>query len=199
MKRLLCAMLMLYSINTFAANCTVNDSDIADEYSGGCKNGLAHGKGVAQGKDKYEGMFKNGNANGYGIYTWATGDRYEGQWQDNKLNGKGIYTWVNGGRYEGQWQDGHRNGYGIYNSNGTREEGEWQHGKLVSKVHNKRACDRLYAGKKVKASVSGLVNLFGIKSEDAIVVGFSREDGVATVQSINNSQMIGEVPCDELQ
>jgi len=200
MNKFFCAMLMLYSINTFAANCTVNDSDISGEYSGGCKNGLAHGKGVAQGRDRYEGVFNNGIEHGKGYYSWADGRRYKGDWRNGKQNGKGIYTWSNGDRYEGEFLNDKMHGYGVYYfADGKRQEGEWQNNKLVSQVHNKHACDRLYAGKKVKASVSGLVNLFGIKNEDAIIIGLSKENGVATVQSINNSQMIGEVPCDELQ
>lgn len=139
MNKFFCAMLMLYSINTFAANCTVNDSDIADEYSGGCKNGLANGKGVGHGKDKYEGMFKNGNKHGKGTYTWANGDRYEGQWQDDNKHGKGTHTWPSGDRYEGMYANGKKHGHGIYYQHGIflvqsagYTEGEWEDGRRVS-------------------------------------------------------------------
>lgn len=61
------------------------------------------------------------------------------------------------------------------------------------------ACDNLYAGKVVNAPVSGLVNFFGIKSEKAIILGVSSRNGVATVRSVDNSSMVGELSCESLQ
>lgn len=230
--------------SALAGTCKVNDQDISGDYSGGCVNGFANGKGKAIGRDTYIGNFKQGNKNRSGIYTWASGDRYEGEWKDDKRTGKGTYTYASGNRYEGEWKDGkttgkgtltwsngdrydgdwkddkrtkgiltfangdryegefkedQRNGYGINYDKDGREEGYWENNKLVSRVYDKRACDSLYAGKKVKAPLQGLVTLFGVKTEDAIVVGFSRDAGVATVRSINNSQMVGEVPCETLR
>lgn len=219
MKKLLCAILMLYSINVIAGE-WMADPDTGCQawnvapsegesikWSGSCKNNKANGKGVLQWYrngnegDRFEGVYKNGHMHGKGSYAFANGEQYRGDWRDSRRNGKGVTTWPNGDRYEGEYQDDRRQGYGVYyySSDGKRREGEWQNDKLVAQVHNKRACDRLYAGKKVKATVSGLVNLFGITNEDAIIIGLSKEEGVATVQSLNNSQMIGEVHCDELQ
>jgi len=42
-------------------DCRVNDPDISGSYSGECVVGVAHGKGIAKGRDEYNGAFKNGN------------------------------------------------------------------------------------------------------------------------------------------
>ncbi len=92
--------LLLFSIiglgiNTLFSqdNCKVLKPEIAETYKGGCKKGLAHGKGFANGTDKYEGSFKNGLPNGKGKYTWSTGEVYDGSWKQGKRNGKGKYTY----------------------------------------------------------------------------------------------------------
>ncbi len=122
-----CLFLFEYSS---AATCKVNDSDIAAEYSGDCKNGLANGQGVAKGKDEYKGEFLNGNKHGKGTYNWAKGDRYEGEWKDGKKHGKGTYISANGGRYDGEWRDDKRHGKGtLVTPDGGRYEGEWRDDK----------------------------------------------------------------------
>lgn len=134
MNKIICAMLMLYSVNAFASDCKVNDSDIAGEYSGGCQNGLAHGEGVAKGKDKYEGTFNNGNVHGKGIYTWSTGKRYTGDILNGMAAGKGTFIWANGDRYEGAWVNGERTGKGTFVwANGNRYEGDFVNGKMSGK------------------------------------------------------------------
>jgi hypothetical protein len=70
-------------------DCKVNLPGISDSYSGGCKNGLAQGKGIAQGTDHYEGQFVKGLPEGRGKYTWADGSYYEGQWSEGMRDGKG--------------------------------------------------------------------------------------------------------------
>ena len=62
-----------------------------------------------------------------------------------------------------------------------------------------RACDDLYVGKVVSAPLTGLVTLFGVKSEKAIVLGISHKNKVATVRAVNDSRMVGEVSCSSLQ
>lgn len=89
--------------------CKVLLKEISGTYTGDCKNGLAHGKGVAQGKDRYEGKFKNGLPNGKGVYTWKSGEVYEGNWKDGKRHGLGIYYLVPGNKktaLEGKWANG---------------------------------------------------------------------------------------------
>ena len=77
--------------------CVVLKEEIKGKYQGDCKNGLAHWKGVAIGKDTYEGKFKKGLPNGKGTYRWSTGEVYVGSFRKGKRHGEGVYTFfVNG-------------------------------------------------------------------------------------------------------
>jgi hypothetical protein len=71
------------------SDCKVKLANISGTYIGECKNGLAHGKGAAQGTDFYEGQFVKGLPSGEGIYKWSNGSYYEGQWKDGLREGKG--------------------------------------------------------------------------------------------------------------
>jgi len=89
-------VLFLFAFLVFCSNanaqqseCKVIPENISGSYSGGCKNGLANGKGIAQGVDRYEGRFRNGLPDGNGTYKWATGTYYEGQWKNGKREGMG--------------------------------------------------------------------------------------------------------------
>lgn len=75
-----------YSQNS---DCKVLKPEISGSYQGGCKKGLAQGKGVAQGVDRYEGQFVKGLPDGTGTYKWANGTYYEGQWKNGMRNGEG--------------------------------------------------------------------------------------------------------------
>lgn len=70
-------------------DCKVLLESISGTYEGKCKNGLAHGKGIAQGTDRYEGTFVKGLPSGRGVYKWADGSFYDGEWKDGKKEGKG--------------------------------------------------------------------------------------------------------------
>lgn len=70
-------------------DCIVKLTSISGTYTGGCKNGLAHGTGKAQGIDSYEGKFIKGMPSGEGTYRWSNGSYYEGQWRDGLREGKG--------------------------------------------------------------------------------------------------------------
>jgi hypothetical protein len=104
-------MLLMLTFNAMAQDttaCKVLKEEIAARYKGGCKKGLAHGKGVATGIDRYEGRFKNGLPHGVGIYKWITGEIYEGEFKEGKRQGKGTYTFKFKGRdstYNGLWKD----------------------------------------------------------------------------------------------
>ena len=69
--------------------CVVKHPGISDKYSGDCRNGLADGRGVAEGTDKYFGQFREGLPHGKGTYTWSNGMYYEGQWMYGLKEGKG--------------------------------------------------------------------------------------------------------------
>lgn len=80
------------SLNLFSQeSCNVLKPEIAGTYEGKCKNGLAHGKGLAIGTDRYEGQFSKGLPNGSGKYTWQNGTVYIGEWSDGERNGTGRY------------------------------------------------------------------------------------------------------------
>jgi hypothetical protein len=92
------------------SECRVLKAEISGTYSGGCKNGLAQGKGIAQGTDQYEGQFSKGLPDGRGTYTWANGTYYDGQWKNGKKDGSGkmVYKdsvvtgyWI-GDKYSGK-------------------------------------------------------------------------------------------------
>jgi hypothetical protein len=89
-------------------SCKVLSPNIANEYNGGCKKGLAHGKGVAMGIDRYEGRFKAGLPSGNGSYTWANGEIYVGNWKNGKRHGEGTFTFTKDGRkltQKGVWRN----------------------------------------------------------------------------------------------
>jgi len=85
-------------------DCKVNHPGLSGTYGGGCKNGLAQGKGIAQGIDHYEGQFNKGKPEGKGIYTWADGTRYEGQWRDGLREGRGKMIFKDSVQ-SGYWQE----------------------------------------------------------------------------------------------
>ncbi len=92
--------------------CIVLQNGLKIFYNGKCKNGLAHGKGVAKGVDMYEGHFKKGYPDGFGKYIWLTGEIYEGFWKKGKMSGEGTYTFK-------------------YNNKDSTYKGIWREGKLV--------------------------------------------------------------------
>ena len=84
-------IILFPGMRVFAQNpdCQVKMPEISGNYTGGCKKGLANGKGVAQGTDHYEGHFINGLPHGSGRYTWADGTYYDGTWKEGLMDGKG--------------------------------------------------------------------------------------------------------------
>ncbi len=91
--------------------CKVLMPSISKTYEGKCKNGLANGKGIAEGTDRYEGQFSKGLPGGEGKYTWADGSTYSGEWVEGMRHGIGKYTMILNGKdsvQDGLWQ---RNNY----------------------------------------------------------------------------------------
>jgi hypothetical protein len=86
-------LIFLSSTMFFAQQkCKVLKVDIAGEYKGKCKNGLAHGTGVSKGQSRYEGEFKKGLPNGVGTIYYADGGMYIGRWKNGMKHGEGKYT-----------------------------------------------------------------------------------------------------------
>jgi hypothetical protein len=73
-------------------DCKVLMSQIADNYIGECRRGLAHGYGIATGEDFYQGQFRKGLPHGMGKYTWGNGDTYDGPWRKGEMHGYGEFT-----------------------------------------------------------------------------------------------------------
>lgn len=89
--------------------CEVLLPSISGTYEGRCKNGLAHGKGKAVGKDTYEGDFRKGYPHGTGIFSYENGDVYDGGFRDGRRDGEGSFTTTINGRdtvLAGIWIDG---------------------------------------------------------------------------------------------
>ena len=91
LKRILFTGALIFGSYVYAqkSECKVNIPDISGNYTGDCKKGLAHGKGVAQGIDRYEGQFVKGLPEGKGVYKWADGTYYDGQWKNGMREGSG--------------------------------------------------------------------------------------------------------------
>lgn len=115
-----------------AEPCKVIDPELQDFYDGGCRRGLAHGKGHARGSAEYVGEFRKGKKHGYGVKNWAWGDRYEGEFLNDRKHGKGMYVWGAGSQWAGERYIGgfvadKRHGWGTYFwPNGDRFDGEWK-------------------------------------------------------------------------
>jgi hypothetical protein len=69
-NKLFFVLLIITGSNIYeqTGDCRVAKASISGSYTGGCKNGLAQVKGVAQGIDRYEGQFVKGLPSGTGIY-----------------------------------------------------------------------------------------------------------------------------------
>ena len=95
-----CYMLILFSGGILYAQneCKVLMPEISGSYTGKCKKGLAHGKGLAVGTDTYEGRFSKGLPDGSGKYTWADGRVYEGSWSEGMRDGKGTMIYQRAGK-----------------------------------------------------------------------------------------------------
>ena len=95
----LLSFLLFIAISLYSQDsCRVLMPNIQGEYKGACKHGLAHGQGLAIGKDIYRGSFKKGFPDGFGTYYWANGAIYQGNWKKGKRNGKGSYSFKKDGR-----------------------------------------------------------------------------------------------------
>lgn len=98
---------MLFGQEDDISNCKVLLESISESYQGDCKDGLAHGKGIAKGVDVYDGKFKKGLPQGSGTYTWANGDYYVGNWKEGLRDGKGeLFTVISGKKIKGIWKEG---------------------------------------------------------------------------------------------
>ena len=134
---LACIAISLITGGAFGqTQCRVLDPDLADQYHGGCRDGLAEGFGEARGIAEYRGEFRAGRKHGKGIKVWMSlknsGDRYEGEFVDDRKEGIGTYVWSpsgpsSGERYSGPFLNDRRHGVGTYEwPSGDRYIGPWE-------------------------------------------------------------------------
>ena len=99
-------VMLIFCIEAIAQEgyCRVLLPEISGTYSGGCRKGLAHGQGVAQGIDSYKGQFSKGLPNGQGTYKKTNGTYYEGQWKKGLKTGKGKMVYRDS-IVSGYWKD----------------------------------------------------------------------------------------------
>jgi len=101
--------------------CKVALKDLEGKYTGGCKNGLAHGKGEAKGNHFYTGAFKKGLPNGKGTYYYSDQEYFTGNFQDGIKEGKGEMHYIENGKpdslVKGYWSADEYRGksYKTYN------------------------------------------------------------------------------------
>lgn len=123
---------ILLPVSAHAEQCQVVDPELQESYLGGCRKGLAHGRGQARGSAEYVGEFRNGLKHGRGVKTWPWGDRYEGDFLNDQKHGNGMYVWGVGSqwageRYVGGFVADKRDGWGTYYwPNGDRFDGQWK-------------------------------------------------------------------------
>ena len=114
------------------------DPELQLAYQGECKNGQAHGWGIARGEHGalYQGQFAQGSATGYGVKLYANGDAYAGDWDQGYRHGYGVYEFGEqspwrGDKYVGQWQRDQRHGEGTYyfHPNEDAFHAQWEQGE----------------------------------------------------------------------
>lgn len=128
-------------------------------WHGGCKDGLADGKGTVEWQDaagkryrleamfvagqvrgegtlhypdgaQYIGTVRNGVPDGRGYFRDADGDQYEGDVRMGERTGKAELLYASGSDYKGEFKNGKRDGFGIMTwVLGGRYEGGWKDDK----------------------------------------------------------------------
>jgi len=115
MKQNLILVLFIFCLTTASFSqqgsqkCKVLLKELSGTYSGGCKDGLAEGQGIAIGTDSYSGAFKKGLPSGNGMYKYKNGDVYTGSFKNGLKDGKGEYRFNVNGRdsiITGSWKKG---------------------------------------------------------------------------------------------
>jgi hypothetical protein len=86
------------------SDCKVILPRLSGTYKGECKNGFAHGNGLAQGIDRYEGEFRKGMPEGRGVYRWADGTFYDGSWKKGLREGYGKMIYSSDSTITGYWK-----------------------------------------------------------------------------------------------
>lgn len=122
-KILFAIILSVTFLHLHSQDCTVAKDSLVGSYTGGCKNGMANGKGKAMGADTYEGEFRSGLPDGHGVYTWHDGTVYTGKFVKGLREGKGVMRYkitdAPDSTVEGFWKNDkytgtHEKSYEVY-------------------------------------------------------------------------------------
>ena len=146
-------------------DCKVLKPEIALDYKGECKNGLAHGKGEATGIDFYKGEFKKGLPHGEGTYEWLTGEKHEGLWKNGMRHGQGTFY------------------FNTITGKDTLIAGKWANDKYVGDKRENPDYKIIY-----KYNV-GRINIFRTSDGDQVWIKILRSGGEA---SISNLLLVGD-------
>ena len=170
----------LFPLGAYAqTSCRVLDPELAGQYQGGCKDGLAEGYGEAQGTAEYRGGFHAGRKQGKGVKIWPSGDRYEGDFVADRKEGVGRYTWSPRGpsageSYSGAYLNDRRQGYGVYVwPSGDRYAGQWVDDAIAG-----MPTPAMIARARAKTETLAAVAKPGVKVCRALLVGIAVRDWI---------------------
>jgi hypothetical protein len=180
------AMLVALALLHFAGEansqtCTVLDTELQEQYSGSCVNGLADGYGTAKGIADFQGMFRAGMKHGAGKKTWPWGDLYEGEYLNDEMTGYGRYSWSSSGprmgeRYEGQFVSNLREGGGTYKwPSGEELSGRWLRDLPSAQADRPDLFQRLIARARSDLEAQLAVGKVGMRVCRMIPIGISEK------------------------
>jgi hypothetical protein len=108
-------------------------------WSGGCRDGLAHGHGIVEwfldgaANGRYEGQLENGLIEGKGTAWYPSGSRYSGTFRNGLPEGHGTFHFPDGRRLTIEWHDGKPDGAGVLiTSGGEIVHQTWKAGVRVN-------------------------------------------------------------------
>ena len=107
-------------------------------WGGACKDGRAHGDGVAEWysyqrpPDRCECSFIAGKAEGMGSYRWFDSVHYVGEFKAGVIEGKGFIRYPDNEMYEGDFKNGYPDGWGVLMlPDNTRKMGRFREGAFI--------------------------------------------------------------------
>lgn len=114
------------------------DKDQKVRWRGECKDGKAHGDGVAEWfsyqrpPNLCECSLVDGKAEGMGVFRWSDGVTYVGEFKASVIEGKGFIKYPDNEMYEGDFKNGYPDGWGVQMlPDNTRVMGKFKEGAFV--------------------------------------------------------------------
>ena len=165
-----------------------------DRYEGGYFSNMRQGSGIyfyaGEEGGVYMGEWLRGKMHGHGLIVYPDGEYYLGRWKNDKKDGRGVYVWgksagdVAGDKYEGQFREGmaHGSGRTIF-SDGGWHKGRYSMGKMQGHGMMMTAEGWEYIGFWRQDEIHG---------ECVCNYVYGATDGVKTVQTYNNGDLVSE-------